>query len=409
MNGHDAIRRTLAPPLFRKREREASRRLVVTRFIGSNRPAARGFTLVELLVTVTIIGILASMMLGAVYVARESAREVKTKSTITKLHAIVMRQYESYRTRRVPVRTAQLNPNLAARVRLAAIRQTMRLEMPERWSDLAPAATSTDPNPQVALIDSLQVPPVQLWQGGNPLFSIPVPALASAYRRRYDNALAYVDSTYPVGNHRDQSHERLNRYSSAECLYMIVTMGGGAEAREQFNDSEIGDADGDGLPEFHDAWGNPILFLRWAPGITESDLQAQTYFLNTVLTPPQYVLDPVAAKKAAIEDHDPFDYRNLFDYAYRLVPLIYSAGPDGIYDINFEPGYSASTLLDPFYFGVPTSPDPNDAGAPVDSRNESVTAMDPPGDSGDPQFGPKKTPNSLDHYDNIDNHHLEAD
>ena len=35
--------------------------------------------------------------------------------------------------------------------------------------------------------------------------------------------------------------------------------------------------------------------------------------------------------------------------------------------------------------------------------------MDPPGDSSDPLYGPKQTPNSLDHYDNIDNHHVEAD
>ena len=47
----------------------------------------------------------------------------------------------------------------------------------------------------------------------------------------------------------------------------------------------------------------------------------------------------VAAEKAALVDHDPFDSRNVQSHAYRLVPYIYSAGPNGIYDINFEPEY----------------------------------------------------------------------
>jgi len=49
-----------------------------------------GFTMVELLVTVTIIAMLAVMALGAVHLARESARKIKTKSTIAKLHRIIM-------------------------------------------------------------------------------------------------------------------------------------------------------------------------------------------------------------------------------------------------------------------------------------------------------------------------------
>ncbi|MFH1921220.1 MAG: hypothetical protein ABIP48_15240, partial [Planctomycetota bacterium] len=149
-------------------------------------------------------------------------------------------------------------------------------------------------------------------------------------------------------------------------------------------------------------WGNPILFLRWAPGVTESDVQAQTY------DPVNNQLDPNAMQAAALADHDPFDQRNLYNYAYRLVPFIYSAGPDGIYDINFEGGYASTHQLDPFFFGPAASPAPNEAGIPVDIRNESVTAMDPP-EPPDPSAGPKTTPDSLDHYDNIHNHRTEAD
>jgi len=199
----------------------------------------------------------------------------------------------------------------------------------------------------------------------------------------------------------------------------IVAMGGGADARDQFHDSEIGDADDDGLYEFQDGWGNPILFLRWAPGVTESDVQTQTFFPDPS-DPSSYVPDlrlpDGAVRVAVLEDHDPFDSRNLYPfdesnplgwpYAYRLVPFIYSAGPDGIYDINFElnyrcryeiPASQVRGLGDPFFYAENGTRVVNDAGIPVDSLvNESVTA-------------PGSANGSLDHYDNIHNHRTEAD
>ena len=38
------------------------------------------------------------------------------------------------------------------------------------------------------------------------------------------------------------------------------------EAMSQFGENEIKDLDGDHWPVFIDGWGNPIMFLRWAPG-----------------------------------------------------------------------------------------------------------------------------------------------
>ncbi|MFH1266445.1 MAG: type II secretion system protein, partial [Planctomycetota bacterium] len=381
-----------------------------------------GFTLVELLVTVTIIAILATLVFGAVQVARDQARETKTKALIAKIHRAVMDRHESYRTRRVPVRTAgvppyfssppwpSLPPPLAARaiVRLQTLREIMRLEMPDRWADLAPDPAVVGPNPQVAAVDPMSGNEI-LDVNGSPSYRFPVPALAQAYRRRYDQAVARMKSstTYPDDPSPNPAvgswQERRNRYSSAECLYMIVTMGGGADVRDQFQDSEIGDADGDFLPEFHDGWGNPILFLRWAPAVTESDVQATAYVSSYAdLAELLALMLPVA-----LADHDPFDSRNVQEYAYRLVPFVYSAGPDGIYDINFEPDYRcryedpASQLRglgDPFFYMDGGSRKENDAGIPVDSLvNESVTAPDA-GNNG-----------SLDHYDNIHNHRTEAD
>ena len=99
----------------------------------------RAFTMMELLVVVVIIAILAAMVLGALQMARQAAREAATKATIAKLNNIIMQRYESYLTRRVPINTSGMAPSVAATNRLAALRDLMRMEMPERWSDISDA------------------------------------------------------------------------------------------------------------------------------------------------------------------------------------------------------------------------------------------------------------------------------
>ncbi len=245
----------------------------------------RAFTLIELLVTITIIGILSGLVFAGISVVRQTAAEAATKATIEKLHQIIMRRYESYATRRVAIRLPPSieslspsdparvafeakwsQPQNAARKRLDAIRDTIRMEMPDATTDITSG-------------------PIAFEWG-----AVSEPAVHRMY------------ATNPPTITNDP----------AQCLYMIVSRLS-PESMGQFAQSEIGTIDG--KPCFVDGWGNPIMWLRFAPGYT-SDMQSGDQ----------------------AKDHDPFDPRRVDGFAFRLVPLIYSGGPDGKFGIELGTG-----------------------------------------------------------------------
>ena len=82
-------------------------------------------------------------------------------------------------------------------------------------------------------------------------------------------------------------------------LYMWV-MTSIPEAKTMFNSSEIAlNADGDNWPMFIDGWGNPIGFLRWAPGATVVAGNAATTGWSDVQ------IDDTSGNNF---HHDPFDH-----------------------------------------------------------------------------------------------------
>ena len=275
----------------------------------------RGFTMIDLLATIVIIGFLGALVLGAVGMARRQTQIRKTEYLIDKLNKIMMTQYESYRTRRVPMdlrayvlahkqgtaepfytvgNNYEYLPREIARARVNAVRDLMRLEMPDRWSDIIHAG---DPNTPDAVCLVLEH----------------APALTHRYRRIYLNSKAYS-----TGN---------TKWGAAECLYMIVMAIPGAA--EQFRQSEVGDVDNDGLPEFHDAWGRPIRFLRWPSGFYY-DPNYNYYGQSDIQFGPQ-------SDQNKKYQADPFDSQGVmtsYQDGFAIYPLIYSAGPDGEFDIN---------------------------------------------------------------------------
>lgn len=307
--------------------RDATHRRHATRMLATRdarRATPLGVTLVELLVTITIISILSAAFLGTSQLAMESSREARTKSTIGKIHGLLMEKWNEYNTRRVDIDTSAYygDPNrrqfgeLSAWARLDATRKLMQLEMPDRWSDiLGTTVTIRNPDP------SNQTPPNILLTRefsagrGYRNMQLAYPAITRTYLRRYNTLVG--------------SAATIEENQGAECLYMIIMLTtGDGEARTLFSEHDIGDTDGDGAPEFLDGWRRPIHFIRWPAGFGESGRSAL-----------------ISADAQA--DHDPFDHFRsenpppapspADNRGYRLVPLVYSNGPDGEADLFTSP------------------------------------------------------------------------
>jgi hypothetical protein len=78
--------------------------------------------------------------------------------------------------------------------------------------------------------------------------------------------------------------------SNAEILYYFLTqsnaLGDSPVANDTFSPSEVKDIDTDGLPEFVDAWGNPLRFYRWPTRLFRSQGQnSSTGALNAITCP----------------------------------------------------------------------------------------------------------------------------
>ena len=265
------------------------------------------FTLVEIMVTIIVLSILSSLVLFAMTGVLEMAKETQTKSRIAKLDREISRLSNGYLSRRVPIRTRpDLSRRQAAQVRLVALRDLMRLELPDRVTDVS-------------------VPPAVDFNGDYVIDNADRPAASKAYM---DIALAHGwdgvnDDDFPVGVKPDEDGKNEKESQGAECLYMIVqfNVGAGTRGRSFFSESEVGDLDKDGMPEFLDAWGQPIRFLRWAPGLN-SPLQDRN-------------------------QHDPFDPHGVDDMwrsfsssnqRFPLYPLVVSSGSNRQFGMAFDLG-----------------------------------------------------------------------
>jgi prepilin-type N-terminal cleavage/methylation domain-containing protein len=418
----------------------------------------RGFTLIELLVVVLIVAMLAAITLGALRQAQEAARAAKTKAVIAKLNALIMQKWDSYKTRRVAMFQVTANginpfdssvtsqsflaPGVGtpgmyelAMLRLSCLRDVMRMEMPDRWTDIVASPTSPVDN-NFSVIGSDATPLGFTWSltvNGSAVTGqtcVARPALSVRYYSSF------------VGNYQAASSTQQttfgSNWASAKCLFMIVMAIPGAA--EQFQQDEIGNPDNDGFRVFVDGWGNPINFIRWPVGFVndpsngiyaDGDLQSG---------------DPT-------KDPDPFDPRGVFvqwlptsytgapisqtNYpaGFAIYPLIYSAGPDGEYDLFQGAGPTTSASSSPSVSASYSGNAVWKKTPPNDKNNDYCNCLDPyrpfPASTGSTVYLPVGCPASraviystgyspssgssdtarqagvLHSYDNIHNHRIE--
>lgn len=318
----------------------------------------RSFTLVEMLTVVTIIGILAGTVLFALYNATREAKIARTKTQIQRLHQLLMTRWESYRTR--PIRIMNLPPvgqlDVTAQrgipaVKLTLLRDLMRMELPDCVLDVTDAPVT--------------IPFTYTPLGGSATtanLTIPRPSLAQHYRNR-------APSTWT------------SQFEGAECLYLIISSihDNGTNGLDFLQPGEIGDVDGDGMPEILDAWGKPLVFVRWPAGFVAHP--GADYKTGTADDIPSYSNLQVPD---AISSPDPFDPlradpRNTnppkivpmasgagaetYKFCFALYPLICSAGPDGAYEIvlfDYDPAAPDTQVAYSYFRGSTSSGQPQD-------------------------------------------------
>ena len=224
-----------------------------------------GFTLVELLVVLVIIGMLASMVSFAMFRSMQAAREAKTQALIAKLHNVIARHWDTFETGQIPFKDDSSIDRTDPQTRLNAVREWMRYEMPDKSDDLTGTATQINKPLTSEIIVMASGPP--------------------------DAQCLYQLVTLLA----DDDLDRINLFSENETKDLITVDSDGDGTLDA----------GDGTPDyFIDGWGQPIRFIRWPAGLV-TDIQD----CNPTTSP------------------DPFDPTEIGS-GYALFPLIYSHGPD---------------------------------------------------------------------------------
>jgi prepilin-type N-terminal cleavage/methylation domain-containing protein len=260
---------------------------------GRGEGAPCGFSLVELLVVITIMLALMGLAGAAVSNARNSQKRQETQGLIAKLDAVIQQQFASYAGRDVVAATPA--------ARAVELRRQVTGDLPDRWVDVKfmadNAAQFTSPQQRVY---------IAVWN------SFP------ASKRLCPGDTGYPTTAADLNNPATLTAHGQNfvsfAHSGAECLFMIVMRGGIANCLDcsDLTTGRIGDKDGDGAFEFWDAWNNPIGYILW-PGALELPADSGQKFFSTSAP-----FAPGASGRT-------------------MRPLLYSAGPDGFEEFDNTP------------------------------------------------------------------------
>jgi prepilin-type N-terminal cleavage/methylation domain-containing protein len=340
------------------------------------RKARRGLTLVELLVTISIMATVTSMFVVAYRSAAVEANNIRTQSTIRKISEVLtarMQEYEQlpaeplaidpsvipsattgYRFRTTPIfgnvqpvgvvppASQETAVMLLERARLFVLRQTIVQEMPDHPDDLKWTTTwfPPPPTPLPPLQRAQRVEQhIQSWLSNSHWFptGLFVPGQPqiravgdlTSRTRQLIRKLSDVDSDGVISPILDWEKTNAN----AELLYLIVEDSAlnGSSAIELFGRSEVRDTDGDGLNEFVDTYGNPIRWIRWPSG-SEISVRSHPDLMDPALVGVNLQGDPLDRSKSDPEYASYSPKRNLLG----LRPLVVSPGADRRFGLRLQ-------------------------------------------------------------------------
>ena len=281
----------------------------------------RGFTMIELLVVISIIAILATLTLNVIGDSVDQAKEAATATTVLKVNELLEKRVEAFNramkgaTLSASADNAQGNAKFSSGWPAAAVNNNQlrplrqrvaeiigkkiefRRFFPQSFSGVTDVSVESPPGSGTTILvnvptegpgyrgagvtitaapDSADLIGSGGGNGGGSGLSDFVESIlirtATAQLVNAGNATPTLTEVQTRAQELLASHDRVTE--SSEMLYLIITemdvFGAPAIGADGFKAGEIGDTDGDGLIEFIDGWGQPLRFYRWPTRLVNS-------------------------------------------------------------------------------------------------------------------------------------------
>jgi prepilin-type N-terminal cleavage/methylation domain-containing protein len=211
----------------------------------------QAFTLIELLMVISIIAVLSSLVVGLLLSARDDASAARTRSIITRCQAVLNARLENYEARNMPFRYEDLGvTSIAEKKRYYdnTILEWILVEMPSQLTDLTAAFPKKD-NPNNPPNTGPPLPPDANYQAALTQRLTAMHQANLDYVARYGGAINFSANVEIAGS---------------QMLYMILfnTWDGDNRGTHFLQPSEVGfdPTDPQKIPFVLDSFGDPLQF-----------------------------------------------------------------------------------------------------------------------------------------------------